>query len=96
MSTGVSVVLVMESYSSNIMLCASYLTKQKGKIDQYLLVVKHCILSQKVHLILLTSFVLSSCVYFNLSLHISKRSCFKDRLDYLADQDWARDTGPFY
>lgn len=57
MGIGVLVDLVMESYSSNIMFCADYLTKSKVKIDQYLLVVKHYILCQKVQLILLTSFI---------------------------------------
>lgn len=65
--TDVSVVLVMESYVFNILLCACYSTTSRGEIDHHhLLEVKHYVLHQKGHMILIISFV-----YFNLSLHIS-------------------------
>lgn len=55
---GVSVaILVMESYVSNILLCAYYLINSKGEIDHHLLDIKHFI--QKVDLIFVTSLILS-------------------------------------
>lgn len=85
---GVSVVLVMESYVSNILLYACYLTKSKGEID-HLLEVKHYILFQKGHTILVISFILSILTFLYTFQYI------RDSWDHLADQDWAAGTGEF-
>lgn len=84
--TGVSVVLVMESYVSNILLYACYLTKSKGEIDHYLLEVKHYILFQKGHMILVISFILSILTF----LYTFQR--IRDSWDHLAEKDWAAGT----
>lgn len=78
---GISVVLVMESCVSDILLCACYSSVSKGEIDHHLLEVKHYILCQKGHLILVMSFI------FSILTSLYAFQCFRDRWDHLADQD---------
>ena len=56
----------MESYVSNVLLCACYLTKSKGETNHHLLEIKHYILFQKGHIILVTSFIFFLFLIINL------------------------------